>query len=259
MRIASDARSGKDVTTILETAEKAPPRSQRTLDTINRIELRDICFSFDGAGGRMILGDVNTRFERGRAYAVVGRSGLGKSTLLDIVLKFHEPTSGELLFNGTPAQEITDAAIRGRVILVSQEAAIFDDTVRNNICIGIDAPLDRVREAAKLACIEDIIDAMPQGFDTRLQYQGSNLSGGQRQRIALARGMLRRPDVLILDEATSALDKSTQNRVLANIRREFRDSIVIFITHDPQVMAAVDEVLDLEKINAAARAEAVAH
>jgi ABC-type multidrug transport system fused ATPase/permease subunit len=255
MRIASDARSGKDVTAILAHAAQAPAASQGTVSAINCIELQDISFSFDGPDGRKILENVSARFERGRSYALIGRSGLGKSTLLDIVLKFHEPTAGTLLFNDTPARDIADAAIRGHVILVSQEAAIFDDTVRNNICIGMDAPPSRVREAAALACIDEIVDAMPQGFETRLQYQGSNLSGGQRQRIALARGLLRRPDVLILDEATSALDKATQARVLANIRRELRDSIVIIITHDPQIMESVDEILDLEKINAAARTD----
>jgi ABC-type bacteriocin/lantibiotic exporter with double-glycine peptidase domain len=252
MRIASDARSGKDVTAILGHTSKALPASVAALKSIDRIELRDIGFSYDGPTGRMVLQDINARFDRGHSFAIVGRSGLGKSTLLDIVLKFIEPTKGELRFNDLLAAEIADAAIREHVILVGQDTAIFDDSVKNNICIGMDVGIDRVREATKLACIEEFINDLPQGFETRLQYQGSNLSGGQRQRIALARGLLRCPDVLILDEATSALDKSTQARVIENILREFRNSIVIFITHDPHIMGAVDTILDLEQLNAAA-------
>lgn len=252
MRIASDARSGKDVTAILEHHGPPTAAASRTLDTITELSLHDVSFSYETAGARMILRDVNVSFKRGRSYALIGKSGLGKSTLVDIVLKFHAPSSGTLRYNEVPADEIADSEIRKRVILVSQEAAIFDDTVNHNICIGMDADLASVRAAARLSCIDEIIEAMPSGYETRLQYQGSNLSGGQRQRIALARALLRKPDVLILDEATSALDKATQGRVVENILREFAHGVVIFITHDPHVMGRVDEVLDLEKLNAAA-------
>jgi ABC-type bacteriocin/lantibiotic exporter with double-glycine peptidase domain len=106
-----------------------------------------------------------------------------------------------------------------------------------------------VRAACVNAHIHEVIESMADGYNTRLQYQGKNLSGGQRQRIAIARALLRKPDVLIFDESTSALDKATQQKVVENILREYSNKIVIFVTHDPHIMKRVDEVVDLEKIN----------
>jgi ABC-type bacteriocin/lantibiotic exporter with double-glycine peptidase domain len=182
----------------------------------------------------------------------VGKSGVGKSTLVDILLKFYAPTSGRLCLNNVPISEIADSDIRRRIILISQEAAIFDDTVMNNICMGMDASPADVKVACIKACIHQTIEEMPQGYATRLYYQGKNLSGGQRQRIAIARGLLRKPDVLILDESTSALDKTTQRQVVDNILQECASKIVIFVTHDPEIMKRVSEVVDLEKINSLA-------
>ena len=196
-----------------------------------------------------MLFNINLTLERGRSYAVVGRSGVGKSTLVDILLKFYQPTCGHLSMNGLPVSEVADSEVRRRVILVGQDSAIFDDTVKNNICLGLNADLPTVRAACQTACIDEFIEAMEDGYATRLQYRGANLSGGQRQRIAIARALLRNPDLLILDEGTSALDKATQVRVIEKILREYSDRIVVFVTHDPAVIARVDDVIDLETVN----------
>jgi ABC-type bacteriocin/lantibiotic exporter with double-glycine peptidase domain len=258
MRIASDARSGKDVTSIVQYLSPASSaRSNRLNSKLEEIRLCDVCFAYDANAGRMVLQDVNLRFQRGRSYAITGRSGLGKSTLVDILLKFQLPTSGSVLLNSVPISGIPDADVRQCIILVNQEPAIFDDTVGSNICLGLDAPLSSIQKACELACIREFVESMEEGYETRLQYQGSNLSGGQRQRIALARALLRKPDALVLDEATSALDKSTQSQVIDNILREYRDRIVILITHDPQVIERVDEVIDLETVSAATGSRAI--
>lgn len=251
MRIAADARSGRDVTEILD--RQAPSRSpaQRHLGRIETVELNEISFGYQDPAGKLVLRDVSLKLARGRSYAIVGNSGLGKSTLVDILLRFYEPTAGHLSVNGVSLTEVADSDIRRRVILVGQEAAIFDDTVRNNICLGVEASMAEVQAACALACIDELIGTMPQGYATRLQYRGTNLSGGQRQRIAIARALLRKPDVLVLDEGTSALDKATQTRVVENILREFSEGIVIFVTHDPEIMHCVDEIVDLGKINSA--------
>jgi len=164
-------------------------------------------------------------------------------------LKFYPPTAGDLCLNGLSISQIADAQVRRKLILVSQDAAIFDDTVLNNISMGYSATVQDIQAACKVAEIHDIISGMEQGYSARLEYQGKNLSGGQRQRIAIARALLRKPDVLIFDESTSALDKLTQSLVVGNILREYTDKIVIFVTHDPSVVDMVSEVIDLSKIN----------
>lgn len=251
MRIASDAKSGKDVTEIVRAKVYDQSTLQRGLGAIEAIDLKGVGFAYV-EGRNDVLKDINVRFRKGRSYAVVGKSGAGKSTLLDIVLKFYLPSVGEVYLNEIPLAEIADAEIRKKVILVTQEPAIFDDTVVNNICVGKSADLSEVQWASAMACIHEVISALPEGYDARLMYRGGNLSGGQRQRIAIARALLRRPDVLILDEGTSALDKETQAAVIKNILREYADRIVIFISHDPLVTQLVDEVIDLEKENASA-------
>jgi ABC-type bacteriocin/lantibiotic exporter with double-glycine peptidase domain len=145
--------------------------------------------------------------------------------------------------------DVSTSEIRKRIILVGQEPAVFDDTIRNNICLGLNAETSDILRACRLACIDDEIELMALGYDTRLQYRGTNLSGGQRQRIAIARALLRNPDVLILDEGTSALDKATQFRVIENILRANPYGIVILVTHDPLLMGSIDEVIDLETLN----------
>ena len=250
MKIISDAKSGKDLTEILNTPSTPHNNSSKILGNIETIDLKDVCFSYENTS-KKILSKVNWRFKQGNSYALAGRSGIGKSTLIDILLKFYLPTDGNLCINNISISEVADSDIRKRIILVSQDAAIFDDTVINNICMGIEASQAEVEIACKLACVNEVIENMPDRYEARLQYQGKNLSGGQRQRIGIARALLRNPDVLIFDESTSALDKQTQELVVENILREYSNKIVIFVTHDPQIMSRVNEVVDLEKVNLA--------
>lgn len=256
-KVVSDAKSGKDVTAILESPATIEPVAAGDLDEIERIQLRDVGFAYDPGSDRRILSALNLRFEKGRSYALTGRSGVGKSTLVDLLLKFYLPTEGALFVNEQSIESVADAQIRRKVILVSQEPAIFDDTIANNVCLGLDASPADVRAACETACIHEVIEGMSEGYDTRLQYQGRNLSGGQRQRIAIARALLRSPDVLILDESTSALDKATQRRVIDNVLQAYCSRIVIFITHDPEIMGLVDEVVNLERLALGAMARSV--
>jgi len=249
MKIVSDAKSGKDVTSMLSKSSTCNSETPKSLEKIKSVELRDVCFSYDSTDRKKVLQDVNLKFESGKSYALVGKSGVGKSTLLDILLKFYLPTSGELYLNSESMADVAVSEVRKKIILVSQEAAIFDDTVANNVCFGMQASLKDVQLACEMACVHEVIAALPEGYNTRLHYQGKNLSGGQRQRIGIARALLRRPDVLIFDESTSALDKTTQEAVVANILREYSEKIIVFVTHDPHLMKQVDEIVDMEKIN----------
>lgn len=251
MKIASDTKSGKDVTSILRSAHINRTFFSKPLDPIKKIEFQGIYFSYDEAGEKNILNGISLKFETGKSYALIGSSGIGKSTLIDILLKFYTPTSGELFLNDESISNVADSEIRKKIILVTQDVAIFDDTVKNNICLGIQASPLQIRTACKLACIDEVIENLPEGYETRLQYQGKNLSGGQRQRIAIARALIRNPDVLILDESTNSLDKVTKKNLIDNILGEYLGKIVIFVTHDPEVMIRVDKILNLAKLNSA--------
>lgn len=249
MRLASDAKSGEDVTAILEIPPYEIRKSSNKLGVIENIALQKIDFKYRQDSEDLVLSGVTTSFVRGKSYAIVGQSGSGKSSLVDILLRFHAQTNGQYTLNGLPASDFSSSEIRLKMILIGQDSAIFDDTVMNNICMGYSASLSEVQKACAGACIHDAIEEMPYKYFTRLQYQGKNLSGGQRQRIAIARALLRKPDVLILDESTSALDKETQRNILEHLLNEYSRKILIFITHDPKLMEMVDEVIDLTKID----------
>lgn len=248
MKIISDAKAGKDVTQAL--VQQGCSEVTTPLSNVSHIEFDRVCFHFnENQQQKLVLNHVSLQFIQGKSYALSGRSGVGKSTLIDLLLKFYPATAGNIFFNQLPINQVSAAAIRQRVILVSQDAAIFDDTVANNISMGMEADMSAIQSACTLACIHDVIERMVDGYATRLQYQGKNLSGGQRQRIAIARALLRKPDVLILDESTSALDKATQAQVIENVLELYSGKIVIFVTHDPYIMGRVSETIDLAMIN----------
>jgi ABC-type multidrug transport system fused ATPase/permease subunit len=278
LKIVADAKSAQDITSVVDdvvdnhSTDNTPtlpePTSARAheqqlihgierplhtqqieeIGNIERIELLNVSFGYDRH--ELVLERFSAVFERGSSYAIVGESGAGKSTLLDILLGFQTPQSGVVSINGIELSRYNEQAMRRRLIVLGQETIIFDDTVRNNITYGIKAEQSEIDEAARLACIHDVIAALPQSYDTRLQYRGTNLSGGQRQRIGIARALLRKPDVLVLDESMSALDPQTKEQVTENILREYRDKIVIIVSHDPALRTNVDTVIELRKRSA---------
>lgn len=177
------------------------------------IELREVSFGFSPAGPPT-LQDISVHIRAGEKVAIVGPSGAGKSTLARLLLGMHLPSSGIIAFDGRDLRELDLAKVRGQMGVVLQETFLFDDTIRANLSLkDEEVPLERLRAAARLACVEDVIDARPEGFGSRLGDNGNLLSGGQRQRLNLARALVHEPAILLLDEATSALDLETERRV----------------------------------------------
>lgn len=250
LRVLSDARAGRDVTHILS-SERANSTNgdvaATPLDKIRRIDLYAVGFSH--IDGKQVFSDLNLTIESGKSYALIGSSGSGKSTLLDLILHFYPAGHGRIGFNGQDIASLSEHDIRDRVKLVAQDSAIFNDTVVNNLKLGFEARDPELRRACRIACIDDFIDALPQGYETLLNYRGSNLSGGQKQRIGIARAVLRRPDVLLLDESTSALDAETREQVVTQLLEEFKDRIILFVTHDPFVVSKVDVVINMATLN----------
>ena len=196
---------------------------------------------------RSVLTDVSVQLVAGRSYALVGKSGSGKSTLSDVLLGLLAPMSGELKIGNLPYNQIDLASLRRKVVLVEQQTRIFSGTVRENIEFGLTPAVEDVLVAVEAAGLAEFINSLPEGLETRMDYQGANLSGGQRQRIGLARAIVRQPDVLILDEATSALDSHTRDFVVQHLHTLFHDKILLFITHDNHVIQTVNEVWHIKK------------
>jgi ABC-type multidrug transport system fused ATPase/permease subunit len=241
MKVVTDARSGRDVTEVIELlSHPNADRSGPFPSQIERITFENVQFAHGKAN---VVDGLSIAFQQGRSYALVGPSGSGKTTIFDLLMGFYPPDRGEVSVNASGLREWNR---EGRVLLVSQEVAIFNDSLRNNVCLGLQRADSDVTRACELAGLADLIDSLSEGLGTVLQYRGTNLSGGQRQRIGIARALLRAPDVLLLDESTSALDAVTRDLVISNILSEFRDRIVVFVTHDPAVMERVDEIVRLD-------------
>jgi subfamily B ATP-binding cassette protein MsbA len=195
-----------------------------------RIEYRGVAFSYNGQAP--VLECVDFEVQRGQVVAVVGPSGAGKTTLVDLLPRFYEPTRGDILMDGVPISQFTRISLRGLMGIVSQETILLNDTVLANISYGrSDFTLAQVQAAARAANAHDFVSQLPDGYQTLLGERGTRLSGGERQRIAIARALLRDPPILILDEATSALDMESERLVQEAIDRLMAHRTTFVIAH----------------------------
>jgi len=194
------------------------------------IEYRNVSFSYNN--DVKVIDNMSFTIKKGDTCAIVGPSGMGKSTLIDLLPRFYDVTSGEIFIDGINIQEYVIDDLRSLFALVTQDVVLFNDTVYNNIAYGLtDVPLEKVKAAATAANALEFIETLPQQFDTVLSDRGLSLSGGQRQRLSIARAILRNAPILILDEPTSALDMESGEKVLEAIDTLMKDRTVILITH----------------------------
>ncbi len=210
-----------------------------------RIVFERVSFRYDD--DRPALHDIDLVIEPGTTVALVGASGAGKTTLINLIPRFADPTEGCVLIDGQDLRTVTLASLRAAIALVSQEVVLFDDTVRANIRFGrLDAGDTEIEAAARAADAHGFILDLPQGYDTRVGDRGLALSGGQRQRIALARALLRDPRILLLDEATSALDAGTEARVQTALARLRRGRTTLIIAHRLSTVREADRIVVLD-------------
>ncbi|MEO8088662.1 MAG: ABC transporter ATP-binding protein [Gemmatimonadales bacterium] len=234
---------------VFDFLDEPPTEVDRPGDEIARFD-REIAFdrvSFRYGDGELVLRDVSFSLGKGRIVALVGPSGAGKTTIADLVPRFHDPTMGQILMDGVPLTRIGRRSLRALMGVVSQDTILLNDTVRGNIAYGSPgATAEMVEAAAQAANAAAFIAGLPEGYQTMLGERGTRLSGGQRQRIAIARALLRDPPILILDEATSALDTESERLVQQAIERLMRKRTVLVIAHRLATVRDADEIVVLD-------------
>lgn len=263
---------------IMETEPRiAPPVRPVPLEAVRgEVEFREVSFRYPGTD-RWVLRDVSFRVEPGRTVAVVGATGSGKSTLVSLIPRLHDPQEGEVLLDGVSVDRYDPSELRRAIGMVLQDPFLFSDTIEKNIGLGIlrggkrpedaegaesadgmeelsaigdtdtrDDPEEVIREAARIAQIHDSIEGFPRSYSTYLGERGINLSGGQKQRATLARALARDPAVLVMDDALSAVDTRTEARILADLERVLADRTSFIISHRVSAVMDADLILVLE-------------
>lgn len=197
-------------------------------ENIDSVSINNVSLVYDD---HQALKDVSLKLQKGNFYALVGDSGAGKSSLVNLLVRFYDPSSGQILINSQNINDFTLESLHDKIAYVTQHIMIFNDTIAANIAYGKEIDKARVIEALKKAHAYDFVSKLPNGIDTILAQRGSNLSGGQKQRIALARALYKNPDVLIMDEATSALDNISEKKIKDAISKLKNEMITISVAH----------------------------
>ena len=211
----------------------------------DKIEFRNVHFSYDGS--REVIDGISFEIRHGQTVALVGPSGGGKSTLSELLPRFYDPTSGEILIDGIPLTDYTQESLRAHMSVVSQDTVLFNDTIGNNIAMGKPgATHEEIVEAARIANADSFIRECSEGYDTNIGDRGVKLSGGQRQRLSIARAVLKNPDILILDEATSALDTESEKLVQDALNKLLVGRTSVVIAHRLSTIHNADRIIVID-------------
>ncbi|MEY6432460.1 ABC transporter ATP-binding protein [Thioalkalicoccus limnaeus] len=246
-RLAKATAAGERVVDLLEqTAEiQDLPNARPAPPFVGAVQFDQVSFAYEP--GQPVLNQIDLCVAPGERVAVVGPSGMGKSTLVSLLLRLHDPREGRVLVDGVDIREYRLDSLRAQISIVLSDSLLFAASVRDNIGYGApDASTEQIERAARLANAHAFITALPNGYDTLLGERGVTLSSGQRQRIAIARAALRRGPILILDEPTSGLDRDNERAVIEALENLSRGRTVLMITHDLELAARADRILYLE-------------
>lgn len=226
------------VTALLEC--EVETASGQSVDQINTIEFRNVTFGYEE---NRVLDNVSFQINRGEKVAITGASGAGKTTIINLLLRFYEPQSGQILINGIDITKIRCMDIRRIIGVVSQEIRLFDETVRNNLSFGGNCPEQEMWNALDQVKMEKDIENLPDGLDTKIGLGGYGLSGGQKQRLMIARMLLKKSDTVILDEATSAMDVKTEEEIRDKLFGEEGDVTMLIISHRLSAIRNCDKIV----------------
>ena len=243
------SKSSRDLEIIEEVMSGLPGErlGGRAVERVEEIALDGVSFAYASRPSKPVLIQLSASMRRGTVSALVGPTGAGKSTVANLLLGLYDPQAGAIRVNGVDLRALDLAAWRGRIGYVSQDIFVFNASIHDNIALGDqDVSAEQVAWAARTAQLDVFIDALPDGYDTLVGDRGLRLSGGQCQRLAIARAVLRRPDVLIFDEATSALDNLTERAVYNAISALRRQAVVIVIAHRLSTVREADQILVIQ-------------
>ena len=240
--------AGERIFTIIDAESEVKDREDAVeFDGLKEsIELRNVHFSYDGE--REVINNVNITIKKGQTIALVGPSGGGKSTLSELIPRFYDVKSGDILFDGKSIKEYTQESLRSKMSIVSQETVLFNDSIEGNILMGRPtATHDEVINACKVANAHGFITEASDGYDTNIGDRGTKLSGGQRQRLSIARAVLKNPEILILDEATSALDTESEKLVQDALTNLLKGRTSIVIAHRLSTIYNADRIYVIDQ------------
>ena len=249
--LAAGIASADRVTEIFDTQPEIVDSAQALLaepSIRGRVEFQHVGFYYDGAVDERVLEDINLVAEAGQTVAILGATGSGKSTLVNLIPRFYDVKEGRILIDGTDVRDIRQDALLAAVAVTPQDTILFSGSVSQNIAYGRpDATQAEIIQAAKAAQVHSFIEGLPQGYDTLIAQRGVNLSGGQKQRIAIARAILCRPKILILDDSTSAVDVETESKIQAALDRLIKGSTSFIVAQRISTVLNADKIIVLDK------------
>lgn len=212
------------------------------------VSLQNVSFRYPGAGGRPVLHDINLEIRRGETFAVIGATGSGKTSLVNLIPRFYDATEGTVLIDGVPVKDYDLDVLRKKISYVMQKSELFSGTIAENIRVGKeDATAEEIQTAARTAQAEEFVNGFVERYDNYIAEKGASLSGGQKQRMSIARALVRKPDILILDDATSALDLATEAKLQEALRTTLKDTTVIMIAQRIASVKNADRIAVIER------------
>lgn len=236
-----------EVLDVIPEVQDAPDALTLPENTPGRIVFENVTFRYNG-DSEPVLEDINLVAEPGQTVAILGATGAGKSTLVNLAPRFYDVCAGRVLIDGLDVRQIKQDSLLAQVGIVPQETTLFSGTVRDNIRYGRpDASDEEIIQAARAAQAHDFIAAMPHGYDTHIEQRGANLSGGQKQRIAIARALLTRPRLLILDDSTSSVDVETENQIHAALEEMMHERTVLLVAQRISTVLKADKIIVLDQ------------
>ena len=214
-------------------------------NVIGNFEFKDVVFSYDDTN--IVLNNLNLKIEENKTYGIVGKSGEGKTTMFNLLCKMYDNQSGVISIDGIDIKELDEESIRGNITIISQNPYIFNLSIKDNLkLVKGDITDEEIKEACHLACLDDYIESLPNGYDTIVGEGGVNLSGGQRQRLAIARALVQKTKIILFDEATSALDNETQSKIQKAIDNLKDKYTIVIIAHRLSTIVNCDKIMILQ-------------
>ena len=234
-----------DCTPVVIEAEEALIDGEEDLET-GTIEFKEVSFSYPNSSGEVVLDNISLKVNKGEKIGILGSTGCGKSTLVNLIPRFYDVTSGEVLVNGKNVKDYSFNTLRNKVAMVLQKSELYSGTIKDNICWGKDDATDEeVKFAATLAQADSFIEGFNEGYDTYVAEKGASLSGGQKQRVSIARALIKKPEILIFDDSTSALDLKTEAELYKAINKELSDMTIITIAQRVASVRNADKIVVL--------------